>query len=162
MPLHTTILKIHCPIILLYNLELCGKTIQWHENDRHKAQREGNWGDDSNRLTCKGMGRHIMNLLGYLCFFFIFRRHQFPFHDVFSIIINKSQGQSLRIFGLHLLTPIFAYGQLYIALSRCINYRNLSILFSSDSNGNTQNVVYKEIPIWGMEIYSSINVKYIN
>lgn len=59
--------------------------------------------------------------------------------------INQSQGQSLRIVGLHLLTPVFAHGRLYVALSRCTDYRNLSILLPFDSNGTTQNVVYKEV-----------------
>ena len=42
---------------------------------------------------------------------------------------NKSRGQSLRIIGLRLFMSIFAYDQLYITLSRCTDYRNLSILF---------------------------------
>lgn len=76
---------------------------------------------------------------------FTLRRRQFPFRDAFSMTINKSQGQSLRIVGLHLLSPVFAHGQLYVALSRCTNHRNLSILLPSDGNGNTNNVVYKEV-----------------
>jgi len=59
--------------------------------------------------------------------------------------INKSQGQSLQIVGLHLLTLVFAHGELYVTLSCCTDYRNLSIILPSDSNGNTQNVVYNEI-----------------
>ena len=59
--------------------------------------------------------------------------------------INKSQGQSLHVVGLHLLTPVFAHGQLYVALSRCTDYRNLSVLLPPDAHGKTNNVVYKEV-----------------
>jgi len=39
----------------------------------------------------------------------------------FAITINKSQGQSLEDVGLYLPRPVFAPGQLYVALSRVGN-----------------------------------------
>ena len=33
--------------------------------------------------------------------------------------INKSQGQSYKVVGIHLPQPCFVHGQLYVALSRC-------------------------------------------
>jgi ATP-dependent exoDNAse (exonuclease V), alpha subunit - helicase superfamily I member len=78
---------------------------------------------------------------------FTLRRRQFPIRIAFGMTINKSQGQSLRIVGLHLLTPVFAHGQLYVALSRSTDFRNLHILLPPDSDGRTDNVVYKEVLI---------------
>ena len=45
------------------------------------------------------------------------RRVQFPVHLAYSMTINKSQGQTVQHVGLDLCTPVFAHGQLYVALS---------------------------------------------
>ena len=77
---------------------------------------------------------------------FTMRRRQFPIRIAYAMTINKSQGQSLRVVGLHLLTPVFSHGQLYVALSRCTDCRNLHVLLPSDSlDGTMDNIVYKEV-----------------
>ena len=72
---------------------------------------------------------------------FEFRRLQFPVRLSFSMTINKSQGQTLKVVGLDLSTSCFSHGQLYVGCSRVTNGDNLYIL---SEEGRTQNVVYKE------------------
>ena len=68
---------------------------------------------------------------------------QFPVHLAYAMTINKAQGQSVKHVGLDLRTPVFSHGQLYVALSRCTNPRNLKVAFPLDQNTNkTTNVVY--------------------
>ena len=47
-----------------------------------------------------------------------FKRVQFPVHLAFTMSINKSQGQSLEVFGIILEFPCFSHGQLYLACSK--------------------------------------------
>ena len=76
---------------------------------------------------------------------FILRRRQLPIRLRFGISINKAQDQSLDRVGIYLNNPVFAHGQLYVALSRCTNPWNLRILLSPNSNRKTPNIVYQEI-----------------
>ncbi|CAN1336381.1 ATP-dependent DNA helicase PIF1 [Linum perenne] len=73
---------------------------------------------------------------------------QYPIAICFAMMINKSQGQTLKQVGLCLQHQVFNPGQLYVALSRVTTRSGLKIL-SCDSDGNhlktTQNIVYKEI-----------------
>ncbi|GFX55629.1 uncharacterized protein TNCV_269171 [Trichonephila clavipes] len=46
---------------------------------------------------------------------FNFKRLQFPLKVAFSITINKSQGQTLKVAGIHLGSPCFSHRQLYVA-----------------------------------------------
>ncbi len=48
-----------------------------------------------------------------------FSHHQFPVRLAFAMTINKSQGQSVTYVGLDLHTPVFSYGQLYVAFNHC-------------------------------------------
>jgi len=41
---------------------------------------------------------------------------------------NKSQGQTFKKIALYLPTPVFAYGQLYVALFRVENPNNITIM----------------------------------
>ena len=57
--------------------------------------------------------------------------------------INKSQGQSLKMVGIDLRTPVFAHGQLYVALSRGSSWRRIKVLL--EKTKKTTNIVYKEV-----------------
>ena len=74
------------------------------------------------------------------------RHLQFPVCLAYTMTINKAQGQSVKHVGLDLCTPVFSHGQLYVALSRCTNPRNLKVAFPPDQNTNkTTNVVFTEV-----------------
>ena len=55
-------------------------------------------------------------------------RLQFPVRLSFSITINKSQVQTLKVEGLDLSTSCFSHGQLYVGCSRVTNGDDLYIL----------------------------------
>ena len=66
--------------------------------------------------------------------------------------INKSQGQTFKEIAIYLPAPVFAHGQLYVALSRVGDPRKITILITHPSLPNqppglpvTLNVVYTEI-----------------
>ncbi len=150
LPRYSITLKIGCPIILLRNLNppagLCNGT----------------------RLIVTGLGQRLIEAKilsgirrGESVFIpristttasssrlpFMLRRHQFPIRVAFGMSINKSQGQSLLHVGIYLHTPVFAHGQLYVALSRAKDHRNIHISLSSSSNKSmeTDNIVYLEV-----------------
>lgn len=81
-------------------------------------------------------------------------RLQLPVRLAFAMTINKSQGQSLENVGLYLPRPVFAHGQLYVALSRVGNPDWLKVLvvdsreqgtFEGRDGVYTVNIVYPEI-----------------
>nr|XP_040238331.2 ATP-dependent DNA helicase PIF1-like [Anopheles coluzzii] len=81
---------------------------------------------------------------------FQFRRKQFPIQVCFSMTINKAQGQSLHHLGLYLPKPVFAHGQLYVALSRVTSRSKIAILIPNperedDEGVATKNIVYGEV-----------------
>ena len=74
-----------------------------------------------------------------------FKRLQFPLKMSFAMSINKSQGQTLDVAGVHLKNPCFSHGQLYVALSRVGSPDKLFILPTDSDDGSTENVVYREM-----------------
>ncbi|OWZ20700.1 Helitron helicase [Phytophthora megakarya] len=77
-------------------------------------------------------------------------RKQFPAVPAFAMTINKAQGQSIHHVGIYLEFPVFAHGQLYVALSRVTSRKAIKINVdpsSIDENGNihTKIIVYREI-----------------
>jgi ATP-dependent exoDNAse (exonuclease V) alpha subunit len=148
-PLYSLSLKVGTPIILLRNL--------------HAAEGLCN----GTRMIITALKDRVIEAriltgsrIGKLCFIpricletdsksglpFRLRRRQFPIRLAFAMTINKSQGQSLNIVGLHLIDSVFAHGQLYVALSRATNHQSIYILLpSSIIDCSTDNVVYREI-----------------
>ncbi|XP_037049075.1 uncharacterized protein LOC119083457, partial [Bradysia coprophila] len=85
---------------------------------------------------------------------FKMKRRQFPLIPAFAMTINKSQGQSFEIVSVILDEPVFGHGQLYVALSRCRDRRNIKVFIKEglrqgqllqDGRWFTENVVYREI-----------------
>jgi len=148
MPIHETILKPNCPIILLRNLNrqegLCNGTrmIVTAVAERvieaqiltgiHAGKRAFIPRISLDTAMSTGLG-------------FILRRRQLPIRLGFSMSINKAQGQSLDRVGIYLKNPVFAHGQLYVALSRCTDWRNLRVLLSPNVHRKTSNIVYPEV-----------------
>ena len=52
--------------------------------------------------------------------------------------INKSQGQSLKLVGIDLRSPVFSHEQLYVALSRCTSVQRIIVLFNVESEDNRE------------------------
>ena len=76
---------------------------------------------------------------------FKIRRRQFPVRLAFAITINRSQGQSVKYVSINLHIPVFAHGQLYVALSQVMTKQNLKVLLPHDNvDSKTNNVVYEE------------------
>lgn len=79
-------------------------------------------------------------------FSFVLQRLQFPARLAFAMSINKAQGQSVRHVGLYLRCPVFAHGQLYVALSRATSSHRIRVLLPDDATETrTLNIVYPEV-----------------
>jgi len=68
---------------------------------------------------------------------FKFQRRQFPLSVFFfAMIINKSQGQSLKNVGIYSSNPMFSHGQLYVAISKVTLRDGLKILMTDEDGDN--------------------------
>ncbi|UYV62945.1 hypothetical protein LAZ67_2002573 [Cordylochernes scorpioides] len=116
-PSHKIVLKVGVPVILIRNLDpprLCNGT-------RLCITQMGTNVLQARILTGSFRGEEVLipripiipNDLP-----FKFRRLQFPVMVAFAMTINKSQGQTLQVVGVHLESPCFSHGQLYVACSR--------------------------------------------
>src|SRR6266540_5076415 len=84
---------------------------------------------------------------------------QFPIKVCYSMIINKSQGQTLTNVGLYLKKKVFMHGQLYVAISRVTEKNGLKILIENDDGScgsSTENIVYKEVLRSKFHYYSQV------
>jgi ATP-dependent DNA helicase PIF1 len=149
LPPHMLILKVGAPVILLRNIDfergLCNGT----------------------RLIVLSMGPRLLKLqvmngthaksITYLpridlitapgTMPFILRRRQFPIKLAFAVTINKAQGQSLKVTGIYLPTPVFSHGQYYVANSRSGNPDTTKVFQPLDilNRRHTKNVVFSEV-----------------
>ena len=74
-----------------------------------------------------------------------FRTCQFPIRVCFAMTVKKAEVQSIRgTLGIDLLGQCFSHGQLYVALSRTTNPRNVFIC-TADGSRRTKNVVFTEV-----------------
>ena len=87
---------------------------------------------------------------------FTMRRRQFPVRLAFAMTMNKSQEQTLKKVGVFLPQPVFAHGQLYVAVTRVTSGKNIKFFFpdgteqlnhgkQTDGSYVTHNIVYREI-----------------
>ena len=120
LPHHEFKVKVNAPVICLRNLNpangLCNGT-------RLRVVQTGQRVMEGEILSGKHVGERIyipripMNPTSSADLPFDFVRVQFPLWLAFAITINKSQGQTLNHVGIVLNEPVFAHGQLYVALS---------------------------------------------
>ena len=165
LPPHILDLKIGCPVILLRNINpkigLCNgtKLIVHKFIDLNCIEFE---------IVTEGAHKGNIEALPRIDFTtsesdfpFILNRRQFPIRLAFAMTINKAQGQSLKRVGIYLKRPVFAHGQLYVALSRAAIPSETRVLIEpqptqqdkvecSEDNPNqpiyfTANIVYKEV-----------------
>jgi hypothetical protein len=144
-------LKPGCPIILLRNLcpsqGLCNGTRMVVVRTSRRVLEAKVIGGEHHGETVFIPRITLTPTEGQTGFAFLLKRHQFPVNLAFALTINKAQGQSVKEVGIDLRVPVFSHGQLYVALSRATNSRNISILLpDADRNtGQTCNVVYPEV-----------------
>ena len=62
------------------------------------------------------------------------------------MMINKSQGQSVKHVGLDLRMPVFTHGQFYVGVSRVTSQENIKVIWDDKvEEGKTKNIVYNEV-----------------
>jgi ATP-dependent DNA helicase PIF1 len=77
---------------------------------------------------------------------FKLKQKQFPIRLSFAMTINKAQGQTIPNVGVYLPEPVFAHGQLYVALSRATTWVLATKNKNIDPTGKgTKNIVYRDV-----------------
>ena len=155
IPPHSLELKIGMPLVMTRNLNpdagLCNGTKLF-------VTRLLDWSIGVKRMDQGHAGEeHIIPRI-HLCtqeneYPFILCRRQFPVRPAFAMTIHKAQGQTLHNVGIRLQEPVFAHGQLYVALSRATDPNNVRVAVDTPDPAldNTQpapvtdNIVYQDI-----------------
>ncbi|XP_073121078.1 uncharacterized protein [Henckelia pumila] len=153
LPPHRLVLKKHCPVMLLRNLDpsdgLCNGTRMickdFTDNVIHAEIAVGH--HTGKKVLIPRIPLSPAENEGYP---FRFKRKQFPIKLCFAMTINKSQGQTIPIIGVYLPDPVFSHGQLYVAMSRGVSMKFIRFLIKPDVSNSydtslTKNVVYKEV-----------------
>jgi hypothetical protein len=146
-PLHTLELKVGAPIVLLRNLGinqgLCNGTRIVVKGLSQKAISgcilTGPYKNQEvliPKITLYHEGDSAVKVPFY--------RYQFPVGLAFSMTINKFQGQSMSRVSVVLKDQVFAHGQLYVALSRVKNVKELFVT-QVGTDPSLVNVVVKHI-----------------
>ncbi|GFT42632.1 ATP-dependent DNA helicase [Trichonephila clavipes] len=123
VPSHKLQLKLNLPVMLMRNLNaplLCNGT-------RLRITKLGQNVLGATILTGVGKGKRV--IIPRIPIIptelpFQFKRVQFLVKPSFAVTINKAQGQTLQVVGVHLERRCFSRGQLYVACSRVSNVRN--------------------------------------
>ena len=157
MPPHKLYLKDDMPVILLRNVDspagACnGARLMIRSLSKNLIDAELMSGKNAgNRVYIPRMDLTPAKNL----YAFQLHRRQFPVLPAFGMTINKSQGQSFEKFGIYLPKPVFAHGQLYVALSRVGALKDIRLFIEGeDDQGHcmntkegtfTRNIVYREM-----------------
>jgi ATP-dependent exoDNAse (exonuclease V) alpha subunit len=147
LPLSVLKVKLGCPLMLLRNLDpgkgLCNGMRMILLQAYHRVLEVVIMGRDHHgekvfipRIILKPSSRQYP---------FILKCRQFPVRLAFAMTINKAEGQSLKYVGIHLMSPVFCHGQLYVALSRATSSKKILILLPRSAGTRTTNVVYPEV-----------------
>jgi hypothetical protein len=145
-------LKIGCPVILLRNLApsrgLCNGTRMVITQMRDRVLEVHLIGGEHDGEIALIPQVSLIPTSSSTDVTFRFKRRQFPVRLAFALSINKAQGQSVKYVGLYLHIPVFAHGQLYVALSRATSSHNIKILLPDNTvEPLAHNVVYEEVLI---------------
>jgi ATP-dependent DNA helicase PIF1 len=148
MPSHILQIKVGMPLIILRNIDpeygLCNGTKVYATQVLPHSITIKRYDDDTNSYVIPRI-HFCSNDDDYP---FKLRRTQLPVRPAFAMTIHKSQGQTLDHVGVYLKDPVFSHGQLYVALSRVTDPKNLKIAIpfkDNTSNDTTKNIVYPQI-----------------
>lgn len=150
LPHHQLSLKVGIPVMLLRNLD---QTSGLYNGTRLVITRLGLHYNEGEIITGHGLDTRytiprIIFIKKEIKWHFTLCRKQFLIKICYAMTINKSQGQTLSIIGIYLSHPVFAHGQLYVALSRATSVDGIKVFIANPENEYhqfTQNIIYTEI-----------------